>query len=163
MGCSCWEIKNSPEFYKAYLSLKSTIKEIKGEIKKEKVYLIGLNSIKEFYKRIKDDLKYDEPNNEEKEKKLKEKLLSYKLETIIIISNFNDIYNEDEKEFIIVNEEFLKNMSVNDYNRKNVFLLKEENDLKIEFNASKKKVGIKEINESPGVYKFDKRTTVVSI
>ena len=162
MGCSCCENEDSNEFYKAYENLKSKIKEINGEIKNKKVYLIEYSSIKEFYKCIKDDLESDEQNKEEKENNLKKKLLSYQLEKIIIISDYSYINNENENKFIIVNEDFLKNMSFKEYYNKNVSLLKEENGLKIEFSASKQKVGIKEVNESPGVYEFDKSTTFAS-
>ena len=140
MGCLCDNIDNKS--FNAYKELKSIIEKINKQtiIKEEKVFLIKSNSIKNFIALI---------ENEQNDKILEKKFNKYELETNIkIISDYQEFIKlkEEEKEIIVVNENFLNNMNMKKFRNKNVLLNKYNNDLKIKFAASFEEAGIKKKN-----------------
>ena len=153
MGCLCdnketREKNISFNSFNAYKELESTIKNIneKEIIKDKEVFLIKSNSIKNFIALIEDAFKN---NNEEENDEIKNKFSSYKLETNIeIISDYQEFIKlkEEEKKIIVVNENFLKNMNMKNFKKKNVLLNKNKNGLKIKFATSLEEAGIEKFN-----------------
>ena len=136
---------------------------------KSDVFLIDVNSIKEFMENIKnsnvlDELKDNNIEKKESYNKLKKNFCNYRLErNIKIFSDYEECLkiaeNKEENknnQFIIVEEEFLKNMNVN-YNESlkvNIDLSKREDKImKIIFNGDNHpSICFKEI--SFGIFSF---------
>ena len=165
MGCSCDKLDQA---YDAYLEIKNILKEIRKSerIEKKEVYLIKSKDIKNFLDCIGEGLK-DEQDNPQIENQIKDNLNTYEFKKIEIMSNYEEInslsQNESENQLIIVDERFFKSINRKDHNYKFVNLSKIGNVLKIACEISKKEMGIEEIRESPGIFKFVKTKTVVSI
>ena len=138
-------------------------------------YLISIKSIPHFSKLIA-EMSAEKIDNLEQlkneEKKLKNKLLDYKIETNIKIYNN---YEESEKisksqgadnEFIIVDEIFIKNFGLQDQESLNKFItikkiVKERKLLTILFPDSKKEILAIEIENKQGYFKFMDATIII--
>lgn len=122
--------KSDNNFYKAYISMKEMLLLLnKFETVSLQAYLINTKTIKNFIDKIKKlnilkDLITNTNKNEisNKEEKLKKDLDKYILEdNIKIIYEYKDCINminnknEEENEFIIVDELFCREMKINDY------------------------------------------------
>lgn len=122
--------KSDNNFYKAYISMKEMLLLLnKFETVSLQAYLINTKTIKNFIDKIKKlnilkDLITNTNKNEisNKEEKLKKDLDKYILENNIkIIYEYKDCINminnknEEENEFIIVDELFCREMKINDY------------------------------------------------
>ena len=185
MGCCLsfqeFIIKDPKSFrksFRSYESIKNMIKYIKNNPKMTKeVYLIDVNTIPDFIKRINesevlDNLNLDNTQNnkkeEECERKLKEFLNDYiREENIKIYDSYQDCANlardnnTEKNKIIIVDELFIENMINNDDERKyNKFvnLIVDKKKVKIQFNASGYFINLEEI--STGIYKFLEDTPV---
>ena len=165
MGCSCDKLDQA---YDAYLEIKNILKEIRKSerIEKKEVYLIKSKDIKNFLDCIGEGLK-DKQDNPQIENQIKDNLNKYEFKKIEIMSDYEEInslsQNESKNQLIIVDERFFKSINRKVQIYKFVNLSKDGNVLTISCDISKKEMGIEEIRETPGIFKFVKTTTVVSI
>ena len=129
------------------------------------VYLVSTKSIPNFIRLLKEQYKIeikDESELLKMEEKLRDKFKKYVIEKDIVIYNsFQDcskiINDEENNEFIIVDETFFKNLNINEgkYRNKEVKINeinKEEKSIKILFPVSEKMIGAKE--KQKGYFQF---------
>ena len=128
------------------------------------IYIVKTYSIPEFIRILKEQFKEikDEEELKNAEINLKKELIKYQFEQTLEIydsySQYLDIMkNEVNNEFIIVNENFVKNFGNNENLGKKVSLIqidKIKHIIKIKFPASDMEIYLEEINEQKGYFKF---------
>ena len=150
MGASSSDEKKKEILFSAYKSIENNINYMNEfrEFKKD-VYLISTKTIPKFISLIR---KYYG-----NEKKLKKHFADYELEkNIKVYSNYqeciNILNNKEENEFIIVDKNFIENMSIRDC--KSVVLKVDEGNSIIIFPVSQYNINIKQIDKEIGVYEF---------
>ena len=163
--------KETTKIFNAYSSIKDfLIKYIYGKENISidngiEVYLVSTKSIPNFIRLLKEQYKTeikDESELLKMEEKLRDKFKEYVAEKDIVIYNsFQEcskiINDEENNEFIIVDETFFKNLNINEgkYRNKEVKINeinKEKKSIKILFPVSEKMIGAKE--KQKGYFQF---------
>ena len=163
--------ENIRKIFNAYSSIKDfLIKYIYGKENISidngiEVYLVSTKSIPNFIRLLKEQYKSeikDESELLKMEEKLRDKFKEYVIEKDIVIYNSfqecsNIINDEENNEFIIVDETFFKNLNINEgkYRNKEVKINeinKEEKSIKILFPVSENMISAKE--KQKGYFQF---------
>lgn len=163
MGCFC---DDSNKYFLAYENIKSVHNLIKNDAlnSQSNLFLISTKSIRNFIE-IMNNSKVLSPSDEsellEYEKNLKKSLIKYEQETFKIYSDYKKclsiIDKQEMNEFIIVNEDFMKNMRYPIEEKNEVKLIVKDKNahiLEVEF-SSNEKVEIK--NKETIFYEFIKK------
>ena len=163
MGCCC---DDSNKYFLAYKNIKSVHNLIENDTfnSQSSLFLVSTKSIRNFIEIMKNSKVLspsDESELSEYEKNLKKSFIKYEQETIRIYSDYKNclsiIDKKEMNEFIIVNEDFMKNMRHPKEEKKEVKLIVKNRNahiLEVEF-SSNEKLEIK--NKETIFYEFIKK------